>query len=97
MSKIEERLKNVLNEINTEHKQKIDQQIYGIFLFGFIIGILFSYTSLLGYSAGFVTGIIACNNFPKKVKERIEDITYICSNLFDKMKIMLQVKEKVNQ
>ena len=77
MSKTEERLKNILNEINNKHKQKIDQQIYGIFLFGFMIGVVFSYTSLLGYSAGFVTGIIACNNFPRKVRDRIEDVNYI--------------------
>ena len=97
MSKIEERLKSVLNEINTEHKQKIDQQIYGIFLFGFMMGIMFSYTSLLGYSSGFVTGVIVSNNFPKKLQERIEDLNYIFSNIFNKMKTMIHLKEKAKR
>jgi len=94
MSKTEERLRNVLNEMNSKHKQKIDQQIYGIFLFGFMMGVIFSYTNLLGYSAGFVTGIIACNNFPTKALDRIEDLNHIFSNVLNKIKIMLYADNK---
>lgn len=91
---MEERLRNVLNEMNSKHKQKIDQQIYGIFLFGFMMGVVFSYTNLLGYSAGFVTGIIAFNNFPTKVRDRIEDLNHIFSNVLNKTKIMLHADDK---
>lgn len=96
MSKTEERLKKVLTEINNDHKNKIDQQIYGIFLCGFMTGVIFSYTSLLGYSAGFITGIIINNNFSNKFNEYIENINYIFSNSLNKMKTLLNIKEKVN-
>ena len=96
MSKTEERLIKVLHEINSKHKQKIDEQIYGIFFFGFMSGIVFSYTNILGYSAGFVTGIIACNHFPTKVRDKIEDVNHIFSNVLNKTKIMLYTKDKTN-
>jgi hypothetical protein len=57
-------------------------------------GVIFSYTSLLGYSAGFVTGIIINNNFSNKFNEYIENINYTFSNSLNKMKTLLNVKEK---
>lgn len=90
---MEDRVKTLLTNMNDEHQQKIDQQISGIFLFGFLAGIVFSYTSILGYSAGFLTGVIIRNSFSKKSQEFIEKCIDIFYNIYNKAKIMLNIKE----
>ena len=92
MTKSEDKLKILLKEINEDHQVKIDQQIYGIFLFGFLSGVLFSHTGLIGFSVGFLTGLVIRNSFSKKSYETIEKITDIFSNMLNKAKVMFNVK-----
>lgn len=47
MSKMEEKIKLILDEKHIESQNKLNSQINGIFLFGFISGIIFSYCNLI--------------------------------------------------
>ena len=92
MTKSEDKLKILLKEINEDHQIKIDQQISGIFLFGFLSGVVFSYTGLMGFSVGFSTGLVIRNSFSKKSYETIEKVTDIFFNMINKAKVMFNVK-----
>ena len=91
MTKSGDSIKKILNEINEEHQKKIDGQIYGIFLFGFLSGIIFSYTSFLGFFIGFLTGLVIRNNFSKQSYEFIEKISILSKNMLDKVKMMINL------
>jgi len=91
MTKMEDRVRTLLTTLNDEHQKKIDQQISGIFLFGFMAGIIFSYTSTLGYIAGFLTGVVVRNNFSKKSHEFVEKSVDNFYNIFNKAKDMLKL------
>jgi|LakMenEpi03Aug12_release.lakeMendotaPanAssembly.Ray.scaffolds.fasta_scaffold202812_1 hypothetical protein len=86
MTKSEDSLKKILNEINEEHQIKIDNQIYGIFLFGFISGYIFSYTGFMGFFIGLLTGLVIRNTFSKKSYETIEKISDIFYSMLNKAK-----------
>jgi hypothetical protein len=91
MTKSEDTLKKILNEINEEHQKKIDNQIYGIFLFGFLSGYIFSHTSFLGFFFGFLTGLVIRNTFSKKSYETIEKVSNIFTNMLDKAKFFIKM------
>ena len=89
---MEEKLKNILITINKEHQKKISDQIYGIFLLGFILGVIFSYTGILGFFAGFCCGIIIRNRFYKQTNEFIEKSYFLCSLIITNVKNKLETK-----
>jgi hypothetical protein len=103
MTKADDKLKSLLKEINEDHQTKIDQQLSGhqtkidqqlsgIFLFGFLSGVVFSYTGFMGFVVGFSTGLVIRNSFSKKSYETIEKVSDIFFNILNKAKIMLNVK-----
>ena len=92
---MEDKLKNILITLNNEHEKKINEQISGIFLFGFMIGIIFSYTGFLGYSSGFITGIVLRNHFSKQISEFMEKTNYVYYIIIKKVKNNLEIKKDV--
>jgi uncharacterized membrane protein required for colicin V production len=93
MTKMEDRVKTLLSTMNDKHQKKIDQQISGIFLFGFMTGIVFSYTGILGYIAGFLAGVVVRNSFSKKSQEFVEKSVDTFYNVFNKAKTVLNLAE----
>lgn len=63
MSKVEEKIKKILNDHMYNNTKNINEQIGGIFLYGFITGIIASYSGLLSYLAGISTGIILSKKY----------------------------------
>ena len=61
--KLNNLLKETLEKMQDEHKDKINERISGLILLGFILGILFSHTGTLGFVSGFITGIILKKNY----------------------------------
>lgn len=68
-TKTEERLKILLKEYIEEKEYKLENELInrliGIFLWGFILGCLFTYTSLMPLSIGMILGFsLAKKNIP---------------------------------
>jgi hypothetical protein len=63
MPTLDEKLKNVLTEMQTENNKRIDEKISSIVMMGFILGVFFSYTNLLGLCTGFGLGVITSRKF----------------------------------
>ena len=98
MSKTIEKLKGLLDDhhktiVNTNDKNKVqlEQRITSVFLFGFIIGIIFSYTSIIGFMAGFLTGVVVRNNLSKRTHDFIENIINIFFGIFNNIKNSLNI------
>ena len=103
MTKTEDKLISLIKEINethqikidkqlSDHQTKMDQQLSSLFLFGFVSGFIFSYTGLMGFIIGFLSGLIIRNSFSKKSYDTIEKITDIFCNILHKAKVMLNIK-----
>ena len=84
MSKTEERLRNALNDILEKKEQRVEQVILdrsiGIFFWGFLIGALFSYISIIPFFIGLVIGIFVVKKNPFMVNVLIEKIFKIVNN-----------------
>ena len=63
MSKAEEKIKKILDDHMHNNMKNINEQIGGIFLYGFITGVIASYSGLLSYLAGISTGIILSKKY----------------------------------
>lgn len=59
MPSLDDRLRIILSD----HRNKINNDIFGMIMFGFILGVFFSYTNLLGIIIGFILGIITAGKF----------------------------------
>ena len=65
MSKMEQRIEKLLDAYMEKHKNYVGEKTTGIFLYGFMSGVVFSYSGLLGYIFGIGTGAFLANNLKK--------------------------------
>lgn len=59
----EDKIKQLFNDYMDANVKNINEQISGIFIYGFITGIIASYSGFLPYGAGITTGIIICKKY----------------------------------
>ena len=86
MTKMEDRIKIMMTEMQETHKKYIDDRISGIFLFGFVMGLVFSYTGIIGFVCGVATGIVLARKFPQKALRTTENTTSVFYNAFNQAK-----------
>ena len=84
VTKTEENIKKMLEEhitnIYNKNYNLIQNKVHPIFICGVIIGIILSYTGLLGFTAGVVTAVITMTNYnfiTENVPEKPIEIGYI--------------------
>ena len=87
-TKTEEKLKLILKEFIEQKEKNIDniiiERTLGIFIWGFIIGALFSYISLLPFFIGLIIGIIIIKKNPFMVNIFIDKFINLINNYFIK-------------
>jgi hypothetical protein len=83
---IDESIKQLFEEHHKKNIDLINDKISGIFLYGVIVGIIVSYSGLLGYVAGVGSGIILANKFSIITNQ----VNIGSSNIFDN--IITQIK-----
>ena len=75
-TKTEERLKSLLTEFYGEKEQKIEglllEKTMGVFFWGFILGALFSYMSLLPFTMGLIFGVSVVKKNPLMINTIID-------------------------
>ena len=85
MSKTEERLRNLLedhsNKLLDKHMNEVNQKRTTILLSGFILGIIFAYSGILGFCVGLIIGIFIANSF--KYNPMIQKITDVISQFWN--------------
>jgi len=84
MSKMEERVKIILTEFYDKKEKNIENIIIerslGIFIWGFIVGALFSYISILPFLIGLLIGISIVKNNPLMLNTFIDKFFDIIHN-----------------
>lgn len=86
-TKTEEKLKKLLDERLDKHIDILNERASGVFLYGFIIGIIMSYSGFLAYFAGIGTGVLFSRKYKFISYQITEKATYLFQNivnLFDK-------------
>ena len=82
MSIPEENIQKKVDEYMNNNIHKINENIAGIFLYGFITGIIASYSGLLPYFAGISSGIILVKKYDYIACYIVEN----CVNIFQYIK-----------
>ena len=86
MSKSEERIKQILKEFYEQKEKNVDSIIIdrtlGIFIWGFLVGALFSYLSILPFILGIVLGIFIVRKNSFWINPIIEKFINIINNGF---------------
>ena len=85
-TKIEERLKKILDNQLEQHISIINENISGVFLYGFIAGVIMSYSGFLSYFAGIGTGIIISKKYKYISYQITEKASYLFQNVINKSK-----------
>lgn len=78
---MEKRLKLLLDEKDERIMRQVNEKASGLILCGVIIGVILSYSSFLGYTAGVVSGITISTKF----EEISNVVTLNCMNLFHRV------------
>ena len=85
-TKTEERMKKLLNDQLNDHLNVINERLSGVFLYGFIVGIIISYSGFLSYFAGIGTGIIISKKYIYFSYQITEKVSYLFQNVLNKYK-----------
>lgn len=79
-------LKKLLDEQLESHINGVNDRIGGVFVYGFIIGVIMSYSGFLSYFAGIGTGVIIATKY-KFISYQISEKTmYIFNNVIKQVK-----------
>lgn len=61
--KTEERIRKILDEQTQRQIDTLDKHISGIFLYGILIGVVLSYSGIIGFFSGFFSGVILTKKY----------------------------------
>ena len=90
MSILEENIKKKVDEYMNNNIQNINENIGGIFLYGFITGVIASYSGLLPYFAGISSGIILVKKYDYVASYVVENFV----NIFQYIKATSLINNK---
>jgi hypothetical protein len=79
-AKTEERIKKMLEDHMDNQITIVNDRIGGVFVYGFIAGVIMSYSGFLSYFAGIGTGIAIANKYKFISNQISEKMTYIFDN-----------------
>ena len=83
-TKTEEKLKKLLEEQTDKHIEIVNERVSGVFLYGFIIGVIMSYSGILAYAAGIGTGVLISRKYKYISYQITEKAIYIFQNAINR-------------
>ena len=84
-TKMEERIKKLLEENESKKINEMNERISGIFIYGMIMGIIMSYSGFLPYISGIGTGIFLSKKYKFITCQISDKISYIFQNMIKKI------------
>ncbi len=79
-TKSEDRIRKLLDEQTNRNIKIVNDKIGGIFLYGFILGVIMSYSGFLSYFAGIGTGILVAKKYEFVSHKISEKAMYVFQN-----------------
>ena len=80
-TKTEEKITRLLNEHTNKHVEIVNERMSGVFLYGFIAGVIMSYSGFLSYFAGIGTGVLISRKYKYISYQISEKASYIFQNV----------------
>jgi hypothetical protein len=90
-----EKLRKILDEQTNNQLKIINERVSGIFLYGFIVGIIMSYSGFLSYFAGIGTGIVVSRKYKYISHQITEKVSYIFQNVINRNKFSINGEKKI--
>jgi hypothetical protein len=90
-----EKLKKLLDEQTNNQLKTINERVSGIFLYGFIVGIIMSYSGFLSYFAGIGTGILVSRKYKYISHQITEKASYVFQNVINRNKFSINDEKKI--
>lgn len=85
-SKTEDKIKKILDSQLEQHISIMNERATGIFLYGFIAGVIMSYSGFLSYFAGIGTGVLIAKKYDYISYQITEKASYLFQNVVNKYK-----------
>lgn len=85
MTKMEERVQFLLNSHLEKEKKYVNERLSGIFIFGFICGVIISYSGFLGYSFGVGTGVALSQYYSRYTGRVTKKIILLFNHFMDRV------------
>lgn len=79
-SKTEEKIKKMLDNQLEQQLSTINKRVAGVFLYGFISGVIMSYSGFLSYLAGIGTGVLIAKKYEYISYQITEKASYLLQN-----------------
>ena len=79
-NKSDDRIRKLLDEQINRNINSVNDRIGGIFVYGFILGVIMSYSGFLSYFAGVGTGIVVAKKYKFISHQISEKAMYIFQN-----------------
>ena len=79
-SKTEEKIKRMLDSQLEQQLSTINERVAGVFLYGFISGVIMSYSGFLSYFAGIGTGVLITKKYEYISYQITEKASYLFQN-----------------
>lgn len=83
-TKTEEKLKKLLDDNLERHVSVVNERLSGVFLYGFIVGVIMSYSGFLAYFAGIGTGVLISKKYKYISYQITEKASYIFQNIINR-------------
>lgn len=84
-TKTEEKLKKLLDDQIDKHISIVNDRVSGVFLYGFIAGVIMSYSGFLSYFAGIGTGVMIAKKYKYISYQITENFTYFFQNIINQV------------
>ena len=83
-TKTEEKIKKLLDENLERHVSIMNERVSGVFLYGFMVGVIMSYSGFLSYFAGIGTGVLISKKYKYISYQITEKASYIFQNIINR-------------
>jgi hypothetical protein len=80
-SKTEEKIRKMLDDQIQEQINVVNDQMSGTFLYGVVVGLILSYSGILGYVAGVGSGILIARKYTYISHQISTKSSYLFSNI----------------
>jgi hypothetical protein len=87
----EKEINTLLNDKFEKHINDMNERLSGVFLCGFMVGVIASYSGFLSYLSGIGTGVILVNKYSYFSSQISDKASYIFQNVLNIINVKLKL------
>ena len=87
----EKEINKFLDDKFEKHINEMNDRLSGVFLCGFMVGVIASYSGFLSYLSGIGTGVILVNKYSYFSSQISDKVSYIFQNVLNIINVKLKL------